>query len=395
MKVEPKNKKKKKEQIINSRLVLKIKNFEYIREIYIILNKKIKNVINKIYKDKIYQKERLKKFKFIKKDLLFYDLIILFLFSIDFLNVCQNLLIYKYSIITLKVSQNGNQKIFFYGTKPTEIYIDDINQSIVNNNSYLLNSTNIVKLIWNNEINICNSMFKECNSIIEMNFTNFEATICSSIESMFRNCSSLISLDLSGFKTSNLLNNIANMFWGCKSLISLNLSTFDTSNVNNFGHLFCDCESLKWIDISNFNTEKVNYIDNMFNGCKNLISLNLSHFNTSKVIFMDYMFSGCESLKIIDFSYLDVTSVTNINVTYVTDNVFINCTNLEYVNIKNLNSNINLENKFFSGSPINLTVCNEDDKIELSKIKLNNNSDCRLNRCYNNIDDYKAKKIVK
>ena len=235
-------------------------------------------------------------------------------------------------------------------------------------------------------------MFKDCNTIIEINFTDFDATNCSNLDSMFRNCSSLKSLDLTGLKTSNLLNSMSNIFWGCKSLISLNLSTFDTSEVTNFGHLFCDCELLEWIDISNFKTEKVNYIDNMFNGCKKLTSINLSHFNTSQVIFIDHMFSGCESLKIIDFSNLDVTSVTNINVTYVPDNIFTNCTNLEYVNIHNLNSNIKLENKFFSGTPINLTVCNKNDKIELSKIKLTNNLDCRLNRCYSNITDYKDKK---
>ena len=69
-------------------------------------------------------------------------------------------------------------------------------------------------------------------------------------------------------------------------------------------------------------------------------------------------------MKIIDFSNLDVTTIKNINLTYVTDNVFLNCTNLEYINIQYLNSNINLNNSFFNGSPKNLIVCNEDDKIE-------------------------------
>ena len=55
--------------------------------------------------------------------------------------------------------------------------------------------------------------------------------------------------------------------------------------------------------------------------------------------------------------------------------------------MQNLKTNIKLDNKFFSGSPINITVCNENDKIELSKIKLSNNIDCRLNMCYNNIFD--------
>ncbi len=59
--------------------------------------------------------------------------------------------------------------------------------------------------------------------------------------------------------------------------------------------------------------------------------------------------------------------------------------------MKNLISNISLDNKFFSDSPKNLIVCNDDNKIELSKIKLITNSDFRLIRCYNNLSDYKYK----
>ena len=54
----------------------------------------------------------------------------------------------------------------------------------------------------------------------------------------------------------------------------------------------------------------------------------------------------------------------------------------------NLNSNNNLNNNFLKGTPKNLRVCNENDNIELSKIKLTNNSDCRINRCYNNLYNY-------
>ena len=392
MEMESKNKKKKKEELIESCLVLKKQIFEFIEKIYIIIRLTIKRYLNKNSKKDIYHEDKIRKIEFVKKDFLFCGLLILLLISASFSGVYPNLIIHENSTITLKVSQNGSHKIFNARGKPSKILIDNINQPIIANYIESLNKTNIVTLIWTNLINNCQSLFKDCNTIIEINFTDFDATNCSNFDSMFRNCSSLQSLDLTGLKTSYLLNSISNIFWGCKSLISLNLSTFDTSEVTNFGHLFCGCESLEWIDISNFKTEKVNYIDNMFNGCKKLTSINLSHFNTSQVITIDYMFSGCESLKIIDFSNLDVTSVTNINVTYVPDNIFTNCTNLEYVNIHNLNSNIKLENKFFSGTPINLTVCNKNDKIELSKIKLTNNLDCRLNRCYSNITDYKDKK---
>ena len=337
MKKQSKNRRKKKEELINSILTLNIDNLKLNEEVFHILIRTIEKVINKFSIKEIYQKKSSK-----NKFILYWYLIILIIISTIFKVISQNSIINGNSIITLKVSQNGNQKIFNRGTYPDEVWINDYKMTSVTN-YYSLNTDDNVTLIWTNEINNCNGMFKDCNSIIEINFTDFDAKKCIEMIEIFKNCSSLISLDFSGFKTSNLLKSMANMFWDCKSLISLNLSTFDTSEVTNMGHIFYNCESLKWIDISNFNTEKVNYLDNMFNGCKNLTSVNLSNFNTSQVISFDYMFCECQSLKIIDFFNLDVTSVIDIN---VTDNVFSNCLNLEYINIQNLNSNINLNNKF-------------------------------------------------
>ena len=388
MKVESKNNTKKIEGLfINQSIIFKNKNFEFFEEIYKTVILIIIKALNKITPNEVCQKKGKEKIRFINKQILFYYLLIISLITtINF----KHSIIYKDSIVTLRVYNGQQQKIFNSGTKPNEVWIDNIKQQNVSN-SYQLEPTNIVKLKWTNEINDCYFMFYGCNSIIEMNFTNFDATNCSTTAGMFRNCTSLKSLDLSGFKTSNTLKAMNNMFWNSSSLVSLNLSSFDTSCVTNFGHLFCNCQSLEWIDISNFNTENVKYLDNMFKGCKNLVSVNLSNFNTSKVAFMDNMFNGCESLKIIDFSNLDVTSVTNINATYVTDNIFSNCKNLEYLNIQNLNSNINLDNTFFKGSSKNLILCNEKDNIELSKIKISNNSDCKLNRCYNNYSNYNNK----
>ena len=227
----------------------------------------------------------------------------------------------------MKVCQNGIQKIFNNGTRPNEIWIDNEIQPFINN-SYSLNNTNIVKLIWQNEITNCFKMFYECNTIIEINFTYFEASKCQNLEKFFQGCNSLISLDLSGFNSSNLLNRMCNVFMNCYSLISVNLSNFDTSNFLNFGHMFYNCKSLTWIDMSNFNTRKVKYLDYMFYGCKKLESLNLSNFVSHDALFMDNMFSECDELKRIDFPNFDLTSVTNIE---TVNNIFFIFINLEYI----------------------------------------------------------------
>ena len=292
------------------------------------IKKPIIKSINKISKNEIFKLKLIEKTKFNKKELLFFEFITLLLISIIFRINCQYSLIYKDSIITLKVSKIGQQKIFNNDEIPDKIYKDEheIPQNLSSPIVIDLNPYNIIKLIWTTkEIFQCCRMFLGCDSIIEMNFTGFDATKCTSTFSMFRDCSSLKSLDLSGFITSNSLKHTAEMFWDCKSLISLNLSTFDTSKVENFGNMFTYCESLKFLDISNFKTDKVQYFDNMFNGCKSLTSLNLSNFNTSKMVKMHNMFKGCESLKIIDFSNLDIT---NADTGYLYD-AFLNCKHLE------------------------------------------------------------------
>ena len=337
----------------------------------------------------IIKKCNIKIFRFNKRKCLFYNLFLTSFIALFFKLNFENIIISNNSFITLKVSQIGTQKIFGDGdsfTKPNEIWIDDIKQNNVIN-SHNLNPTNIVKLVWTNTITNCTCMFFGCDSIIEINFTNFYAIQCENTDSMFMNCSSLISLDLSGFITSNNLIRMANMFWNCYSLISLNLSNFDTSNVISLGHIFCNCKSLKSLDISNFKTDKNRKFDNIFNGCISLTSINLTNFNTSQMENMDNMFESCESLRIIDFSNLDLTKITNIE---SLDNAFLNCKNLEYINIKNLKSNINLESKFFNGIQKILTICVEPDNSQLIYNSIGDNI-CFLVNCVDNWTDYKYK----
>ena len=373
--------KEKNYDFINTRLISQNRRFKSIKDEKDEINRT--TIINKTFNQN--NQNNKNNIRYIKIFTM-YKIISLLLISNLFKLYCQIEIISNDSLVTLKVSGNGEQKIFNSGTEPNEIFMDNEKPSSL---KYIHSSkTNNITLKWTN-INIidCNAMFEGCDSIVEMNFTLFNATKCHYFRDMFKDCKSLISLDLSGFITSSLLNSTSNMFMNCYSLISLNLSTFDTSENINFGHMFCNCSSLTSIDFSNFKTEKVQYLDNMFKGCKNLTSLNLSNFNTSNLIKMDNMFDGCESLKILDFSNLDITNISNIeNI----DNIFQNCNNLEFINIENLKSNINLENNFFKGTPTNLTVCTNNNKKELFNNILENNNNCIiLITCGGNLSEYK------
>ena len=369
-----------------------------------------------------------------------YLLIYIFLFSIISELNFQNQLDSNISYVTLKFSGAGNKRIFYdknwsrYSpfTRPNEVFINEIKQDNINY-SYNLNNSDIVKLVWKEKITGCECMFMGCDSIIEMNFTNFDISHSKSMQKMFSECESLISLDLSSFDTSNV-EKMNGMFRNCHSLISLNITNFNASKVLNMGHMFYNCRSLTSIDISHLNISKAAYLDNMFNGCSNLsfvnlsnvdtsnarniskmfndclsltsidishfvtsevidmsylfnncislTSINISNFNTRKTIYMNNMFNNCTSLKFLFFENIDITeNMTNKN------DMFLNCDNLEYINLNSFKSSEIIETNFFVGTSKNLVVCTNNSNL----IDIIENYECITINCFDNWYDYKKK----
>jgi surface protein len=257
-----------------------------------------------------------------------------FLFLIIiFLNISiENSPIEKESNITLKL-KSGNNKIYNSVT-PSEIYIKGKNVEISNYHQFDDEVTTVI-LVYSTSIRSCLDMFNGCESIIEMDLTNFDTSNVNNMGDMFMNCKSLKKLSLNNLNTASVTT-MANMFCDCISLISLDLSSFDTSKVENMGHMFYNCEYLTKIDLSNFVTTKVLYMDYLFHGCKNLSSINISSFITSTVNNMASMFQDCISLISLDIPNLDTSSITEDN---NLNNIFSNCKNLEYINLRNYKYN--------------------------------------------------------
>ena len=63
------------------------------------------------------------------------------------------------------------------------------------------------------------------------------------------------------------------MFFCCESLTNLNLSNFNTQNVTNMKYMFYYCFLLTNLNLSNFNTQNVTNIQGMFYYCKSLAYL--------------------------------------------------------------------------------------------------------------------------
>ena len=138
------------------------------------------------------------------------NFIIALLFLIIPKSNLQGLFILNDSFITMRVSGTGKQKIFYDKncskatfTRPNEVYINETNQSDINY-EYNLNERDIIKLVWKEVIIECECMLYSCETIVEINFTNFDASNSIYMDKMFENCKSLKYLDLSGLNISNV-----------------------------------------------------------------------------------------------------------------------------------------------------------------------------------------------
>ena len=189
----------------------------------------------------------------------------------------------------------------------------------------------IIEYSFNDYMNRTDFMFFLCNSLIDINFSNFKFENVTNMYCMFGGCSSLESINFSNINTQNVTN-ISYLFSGCTSLTNIDLSSFNTGNVTQMESIFKECTSLKKLDLSKFNTRNVINMYGMFMGCKSLIDINLSSFNTKNVYNMRYMFSQCSSLKYLNLSSFHTESLFNMY------GMFYNCSSLTYLDLSNFNT---------------------------------------------------------
>ena len=164
-------------------------------------------------------------------------------------------------------------------------------------------------------------MFNNCQSLTNLDLSNFDTSKVTDMSSMFYGCSSLTNLDLHSFDTSKVTD-MSSMFYGCSSLTNLDLHSFDTSKVTNMYNMFGSCSSLTTLDLSNFDTSNVTGMDSMFQDSSGLTTLDLSNFDTSNVTGMNNMFYGCSGLTTLGVSSFDTSNVTHMQ------SMFQNCSNL-------------------------------------------------------------------
>lgn len=163
-------------------------------------------------------------------------------------------------------------------------------------------------IIQNCHITSCDSMFKNCESLVTVTFIYCDFSLVKSTADMFYNCFHLKSVNFGNFN-SKLLRSMSNMFYQCTSIENIDLSSFKYCESYMNG-LCCNCSHLKTIDFGKMNTSNVVDMGKMFQRCWNLEEITIS-LNTESVTDMSDMFGGCDVLKTIDMSECDTSKVEN------------------------------------------------------------------------------------
>ena len=198
---------------------------------------------------------------------------------------------------------------------------------------------------WNtSNVTSMHTMFRDCKALTTLDVSKWNTSNVTNMFFMFANCNALTNLDVSNWDTSKVTD-MGGMFDNCYALTSLDISNWDTSKVTDMSLMFSDCHSLTSLDISNWNTSNVTDMVNMFNRCDKLTTIDISNWDTSKVKYFGLMFNSpnLTTIKgVIDMKSADKTFWNTDNSTYVdpnkrdvTQRMFVNCTKLRGVKIKN------------------------------------------------------------
>ena len=298
-------------------------------------------------------------------------------------------------IIHLIVEGEGYKSILntYFNQKPYAIYINE--KKIKDNFNFIILNYNFepgesnVTIVFDKPLKSCSSMFSNCDSIKQIDLSEFDFSEVNNMAYMFENCRNLENIYFGNINTLSV-KNMQGLFYNCIKLISVDVSKFDTSSVTRMDYMFYSCHSLVSIYLSNFNTSKVENMNSMFTNCLRLESLNLSNFETSSVTNMFRMFNFCYRLKYLDISNFNTRNVKSIF------RMFYYCQSITYLNLDSFRFN-NLTNNSLTFKQISSSTkfcINDEETINL--LNLSVISVCS-DTCYNEtnakIDIYNNKCI--
>ena len=232
-----------------------------------------------------------------------------------------------------------------YGGLPTQIRFGDTSFNVDTDIKDKYNSLRVVNYINTSNCVTLAHMFRGCMSLTNVNGVRCDSNI-NDINYLCYHCGKLTSIDVSNWDTSNVTS-IWGMFDGCTNLTLLDVSNWNTSNVTRMPAAFAYCTNLTSLDVSNWDTSKITDMQSMFRGCTSLTSLDVSNWNTSNVTGMGAMFYNCHNLTSLDLSNWNVSRVDSMS------QMFHNCSKLVSVgDISSWNVNVKHVASMFNNTKI-------------------------------------------
>ena len=213
---------------------------------------------------------------------------------------------------------------------------------------------NELTIIFENQIESCENMFKELTNLKEIDFSNFDNSKSTNMAHMFDQCTNLEKINFGNINTSSV-KNMEFLFWNCRNLISIDVLNFETSSVTSMYAMFCGCASLTSLNLSNFNTSNVENMHDMFGFNDKLTSVYILNFDTSKVKNMQGMFNRNYQLQYLDLSNFNTNLVTNMQYMFEQNGL------LKYLNLYSfiINSGTQIKDILLN-TPPNLKICIND-----------------------------------
>ena len=198
-----------------------------------------------------------------------------------------------------------------------------INNYITNMSCMFHKSENLISLPDIHKLDTSNvydmhSAFSLCENLSEIDngISQWNLENCEDISYLFSTCYSLINMpDISKWNISKV-KYMDYLFWGCTKIKSLpDISKWDTSNVENINYLFFNCILVSLLpDISKWNTSNIKYLSHTFGNCSSLIVLpDISIWDMKNAVTIDNLFIGCKNLFFLpDISKWNLTNIKNI-----------------------------------------------------------------------------------
>ena len=142
--------------------------------------------------------------------------------------------------LVVKKDNDGKAQVLseYFSPDPNEILVNGENKELDYNNRISVDSDNtIVILSWINGPTDCSLMFYHVESIISIDFSEFDHRGINSMNQMFYHCINLQSVNFYNFDSSSVTD-MYGLFSYSQSLSNLDLSNLDVSNVEDMRFMF-------------------------------------------------------------------------------------------------------------------------------------------------------------